>query len=118
MHNRFNRPFGPEQVEALVFKLREAATSRQAADPSAADIMFKSLHMVTMLWHECALHDNLTRTAEEVLDATEMRLRECLDKRSVDHAAEVLAEVERLKRLIKEPRERHDPWPDEPESKL
>lgn len=114
MHNRFSRPFGPEQVETLVLKLREVALAREASDPLAADIIFKSLHMVTTLWRECALHDNLTKAAEQVLDATETRLRQCLAEQSVDHAAEVLAEVERLRRLIKEPPERHEPWPDEP----
>lgn len=115
MQNRFNRPFGPQQVEALIFKLREAAMLRQESDRAAADVMFKSLHMITTLWRECSLHDNLTTAADEVLDATEARLRDCLEMQTVEPAAEVLAEVARLRRLIKDPPQRHDPWPDEPD---
>jgi hypothetical protein len=109
MQNRFNRPFGPEHVEALTVKLREAAAARQESDPLASDVMFKSLHTITTLWRECSLHDNLTTAAEQVLDATEAKLRECLEKQSVQHAADALAEVARLKSVIKEPPERHEP---------
>jgi uncharacterized membrane protein len=108
MHNRFNRPFGPEHVEALISKLREAATARQESDPQLADALYKSLHMIATLWRECSLHDELTRTAEQVLDTTEAKLKECLEKQSVEHAAHALAEVARLKGVIKDPPERHE----------
>jgi hypothetical protein len=114
MHNRFNRPFGPEKVEALIFKVKEVAMARQESDPLAADVMFKSLHMITTLWRECSMHDNLTTEAEQVLEATEARLRDCLEKQSIDEAAAALAEVERLKGLIKEPPARHEAWADDP----
>jgi hypothetical protein len=110
MRNRFNRSFGPEQVEALLFKLRDGAMSRQESDPSGADMLFKCLHMITTLWRECSMHDNLTAEAEQVLDATEGRLRDCLEKQSIEEAAAALAEVERLKALIKEPPVKHEAW--------
>ena len=110
MRNRFNRSFGPEQVEALLFKLRDGAMSRQESDPSGADMLFKSLHMITTLWRECSMHDNLTTEAEQVLEATEGRLRDCLEKQSIDEAAAALAEVKRLKGLIKEPPVKHEAW--------
>lgn len=115
MQNRFNRPFGAPQVEALIFRIREAAMSRQESDSAGSDVLFKSLHMITTLWRECAFHDDLSREAEQVLDATETRLKECLEKQSVGRAAEALAEVARLNSVFKAPPERHDPWPDEPE---
>ena len=108
MHNRFNRPFGPEHVEALISKLREAATARQESNPQLADTLYKSLHMIVTLWRECSLHDELTRTAEQVLDTTEAKLKECLKKQSVEHAAHALAEVSRLKGVIEDPQERHE----------
>jgi hypothetical protein len=116
MNNRFNRPFGPEQVEGLISKLRDTAMARQESDRTAADVMFKSLHIITTLWRECSLHDNLTTEAEQVLEATEARLRDCLEKQSIEDAAAALAEVARLKSVIKEPPQRHDPWPDEPDA--
>ncbi len=103
MQNRFNRPFGPEDVEALIHKLREAAMARQESDALAADAMFKSLHMITNLWHECSLHDNLAKKAEQVLEATEAKLRDALEKQSIAEAALALAEVERLKSMIRMP---------------
>ncbi len=106
MQNRFNRPFGPEQVEALIHKLRETAMARQESDALAADVMFKSLHMMTSLWHECSLHDNLATQAERVLEATEAKLRDSLEKQSIAEAALALAEVERLKSMIRMPLQR------------
>ena len=114
MQNRFNRPFGPEHVEALIHKLREAAMARQESDALAADVMFKSLHMITTLWHECSLHDNLAKQAEEVLEATEAKLRDCLQKQSIAEAALALAEVERLKSMIRMPLQR-EAWVQEPQ---
>ncbi len=84
--------------------------ARQQTDPAGADLMFKSLHVITMLWRECALHDNLTATAEQVLEATEARLHECLERQSIAEAAEALAEVKRLKSLIKDPPDTHKAW--------
>jgi len=73
MQNRFNRPFGPEHVEALIHKLREAAMARQESD------------------------------ALQVLEATEAKLRDSLEKQSIAEAALALAEVERLKGMIRMP---------------
>ena len=102
VRNRFNRPLNPHQVEELIAKLRNTAMSRQESDPSGADILFKALHAVTMLWREVALHDMLTSTAEEVLQKAQAGLKACLERESVLVAVEALAEVERLQ-LIKEP---------------
>ncbi len=84
--------------------------SRQQTDPLGADLLFKAVRAITMLWRECALHDNLTATAEQVLDATEARLHECLERQSIAEAAEALAEVKRLKSVIKDPPDAHKPW--------
>ena len=114
MGNRFNRPLSPEQVETLILRVNEAARARQKIDPHVADLMFKSLHCITMLWQECKLHDSLTETAEQVLEATQEKLQECLSKQSIKEAAEAMTELQRLMSLIKSPPFTLQTWADNP----
>ena len=76
--------------------------ARQESDVLAADAMFSSLRMITDLWQMLA-HHNLAIKAEQVLEATEAKLRDALEKQSIAEAALALAEVERLKSMIRMP---------------
>lgn len=68
-----------------------------------------------LLWRECSLHNNLAATAAEVLEETEAKLRECVEAQSIAAATAALAEVERLKGMIRTPPNTHATWADEDE---
>ena len=115
MENRFNRPISAEQVESLIHQLRTGALAREAVDAHHADLLFRALHTVKLLWRECSLHNNLAATAADVLEATEKKLRECVEAQSVEAASAALAEVERLKGIIRTPPDTHATWADDDE---